>query len=69
MKPVSFITVHTEKQLNRHEIAKYNRNNRLWQPNFRDHVIRDEEEYLRIKQYIRDNPSKWKDNRFYKKVN
>ena len=45
---------------------KYNKSNRLWQPNFYDHVIRNDEEYLRIKEYIQDNPSKWKDDRFYK---
>jgi hypothetical protein len=42
--------------------AKYNKSNRLWQPNFYDHVIRNDEEYLRIKEYIQDNPSKWKDD-------
>ena len=46
--------------------AKYSKSNRLWQPNYYDHIIRNDEEYMKIKEYIQDNPSKWKDDRFYK---
>ena len=35
---------------------------RLWQRNYHEHVIRDEEELSRIRQYIRDNPSRWGDD-------
>jgi putative transposase len=31
----------------------------IWQSRFYDHIIRDEEELLNIRQYIRDNPLKW----------
>jgi REP element-mobilizing transposase RayT len=41
-------------------IPKYNRNNRLWHINYHDHIIRDDGEYKRIKQYIIDNPKNWK---------
>ena len=30
-----------------------------WQPRFYDHIIRDEESFDRIRQYIADNPLKW----------
>ncbi len=36
-----------------------------WQPRFHDHIIRDRESFLRIRQYIIDNVKKWKADRFY----
>jgi len=45
-------------------IDKFNRNNRLWQRNYHDRVIRNENEYLRIKNYIIDNPKNWLDDEF-----
>lgn len=38
---------------------KYNRNDHFFQPNYHDHIIRNEGEYHRIKTYIIDNPSRW----------
>ena len=38
----------------------------LFQRSFYDHVVRNEEDALRIRQYIRENPAKWKEDRFYK---
>lgn len=32
---------------------------RLWQRNYYDHIIRDDEDLNRIKQYIIDNPANW----------
>jgi REP element-mobilizing transposase RayT len=34
-------------------------NNRVWQRNYYDHIIRDENYLNRIRQYIIDNPDKW----------
>jgi len=31
----------------------------VWQTRFHDHIIRDIDEYYRIKQYILDNPENW----------
>ncbi len=43
--------------------TKYIRNNTdlfsLWQPNFYDRIIRNEDELNRIRQYIFENPEKW----------
>ncbi len=36
-----------------------------WQSRFHDHIIRDEDEFKRIKYYIRNNPKNRKDNKFY----
>jgi putative transposase len=33
-----------------------------WQPRFHDHIIRDNHELFRIRQYIRDNPANWDDD-------
>jgi REP element-mobilizing transposase RayT len=32
---------------------------KLWQRNYWEHIIRNENEYHRIAQYILDNPQKW----------
>ena len=38
-----------------------------WQPRFHDHIIRDEREFERIKNYIITNPSNWEKDKFYSK--
>ena len=37
----------------------------FWQKSFHDHIIRNENEYCRIANYIRNNPSNWKGDCFY----
>ncbi len=36
----------------------------IWQRNYHDRVIRDEEEYLRISEYIQQNPARWQHDCF-----
>ncbi len=36
-----------------------------WQARFYDHIIRDEMELQRIRQYIRNNPGKWEEDEYY----
>ncbi len=43
---------------------KYNRNNHFFQPNYHDHIIRNESEFLRIKNYIQKNPLNWNTDQF-----
>jgi putative transposase len=31
----------------------------VWQRNYYEHIIRDENDYLRIAQYITENPQRW----------
>ena len=38
---------------------------KLWQRNYWEHVIRDDYDLYRIRQYIVDNPFKWKDDKYY----
>ena len=37
----------------------------LWQKSFHEHVIRNEEDYRQIWQYIDTNPAKWAEDRYY----
>jgi hypothetical protein len=32
---------------------------KLWQRNYWEHIVRDESELNRIREYIRDNPARW----------
>lgn len=36
-----------------------------WQSRFHDHIIRNNDEYQRISNYIITNPANWKDDKFY----
>ena len=38
-----------------------------WLPRFHDHIIRNEEEYLKIRNYIITNPQRWQEDKFYRK--
>jgi hypothetical protein len=46
------------------EIPKYNRNNHFFQPNYHDHIIRNEMEYHNISNYIINNPFNWNNDKF-----
>jgi REP element-mobilizing transposase RayT len=37
----------------------------LWQRSFHDHIIRDENDYLRIAEYVENNPVNWETDCFY----
>jgi REP element-mobilizing transposase RayT len=39
---------------------------KLWQRNYHDHIIRNEQSYLNIANYIINNPAKWEEDKFYK---
>ncbi len=43
------------------KVKQYN-----WQRNFYDHIIRNKKDYIRISNYINNNPSKWDEDRFNK---
>ncbi len=40
-------------------------NGKLWQRNYWEHIIRDEQSYHRISKYIINNPKNWNDDKFY----
>ena len=37
----------------------------FWQRSYHDHIIRNEDEYLRIWQYIYENPARWSEDIYY----
>ena len=43
-------------------MAKFNKNNPLWQSNYHDHIIRNETEFRNISEYIIRNPIDWKED-------
>jgi REP element-mobilizing transposase RayT len=40
---------------------------KIWQRNYYEHIIRDEKDYARISDYIKNNPRNWKEDRFNKR--
>lgn len=50
------------------DMPKYNKNNPFFQPNYHDRIIRNQQEYQRIKEYIIQNPIKWDEDRFNEKL-
>ena len=37
----------------------------IWQKLFHDHIIRGEKDYVKIRDYIENNPARWPDDCFY----
>ena len=37
----------------------------IWHRNYHDHIIRNQKAYIKIAEYIENNPFTWKDDRFY----
>ena len=40
---------------------------KLWQRNYYEHIIRNDESYQRISEYIINNPANWTDDKFFMK--
>lgn len=38
---------------------------KIWQSSFHDHIIRGDDDYLKIWEYVDLNPQKWKEDCFY----
>ena len=41
---------------------------KLWQRSFHDHIIRGEDDYRQIAEYIEANPARWAEDRFHSKT-
>ena len=39
---------------------------KVWQRNYYEHIIRNQESYINISNYIINNPSNWQKDKFYK---
>jgi len=40
---------------------------RLWQRNYHDHIVRNDQELARIREYIRNNPADWESDQHYRR--
>ena len=47
-------------------LLKHDANYSIWQRNYFEHIIRNEESYLKIAEYIENNPLKWKEDKYYR---
>ena len=56
----SITTVEYIRGVNNHEWNRFE--GKLWQRNYWEHIIRDEESYERIAAYIAQNPDKWNED-------
>ncbi len=55
-KIMAYFKYQSTKRINQY----YNRApTRIWQRNYHDHVIRDDKDLQRLRQYIQENPMKW----------
>ncbi len=60
----SSVNTQIDNYIDEHQLPmeKYNKNNHFFQSNYNDHIIRNENEYQRIKYYIINNPKNWDDD-------
>jgi REP element-mobilizing transposase RayT len=49
--------------LKKYSIKKFGEN--IWQRGYHDHIIRNDDTYNKIYDYIENNPSKWHEDRYY----
>ena len=59
---VGWFKYQTTKAINAHT---NNAETKIWQRSYHDHIIRNGEDYLRIWQYIDENPAKWAEDEYY----
>ncbi|MCK5741132.1 MAG: transposase [Chlorobi bacterium] len=52
------------KQIN---IIRQSPGMKLWQRNYYEHIIRNEKSFYKVSEYIRTNPLRWKEDKFYDK--
>lgn len=59
----SIVTVEYIRGVKQHGWQPFN--GKLWQRNYWEHIIRDEQSYQRISEYIINNPKNWNNDKFY----
>ena len=55
-KIMAYFKYQSTKHINQHHNTP---GTRIWQRNYHDHIIRDDTDLQRLRQYIQDNPMKW----------
>ena len=63
--PSLFDVVRVLKSLTTRMARPFLGENPLWQRSYHEHVIRNEEDYRQIWEYIDTNPAKWAEDRYY----
>ena len=58
-----YSTLEYIKMVKRGDVPPFDQ--RIWQHSYHDHIIRGEQDYLKIWQYIDSNPAKWPEDCFY----
>ncbi len=62
------VIIRSYKSMCRREINKNYKNiNFMWHRNFYDHIIRTQESLWNIREYIKNNPKNWENDRNYRK--
>ena len=62
-KMVGFLKMNVSKKIGDTYTGK------VWQRSYHDHIIRKESDYLKIWEYIDNNPTKWEEDCFYESPN
>lgn len=61
-----FITMTTNEYIRGVKTSGWQRyNKKLWQRSYWDHIVRNEQDYYRITDYIKNNPKNWNNDRFF----
>lgn len=59
-KAMGYLKMNVSRDIHKNGYTK-----NIWQRSFHDHIIRDENDYLKIWNHIDANPQKWADDCFY----
>ncbi len=59
-KAVGYLKMNVSKQIHRTDPELM-----LWQSRYHDHIVRTPEDSLRIREYIRNNPARWTQDRYF----
>ncbi|HPQ13413.1 MAG TPA: hypothetical protein PLQ60_08105 [Paludibacteraceae bacterium] len=62
-KIIGYFKMNAAKQINK---LQQSQNQLIWQRNYYEHIIRNDNELNRIRQYIFDNPLKWENDENFK---
>ena len=59
----TFTTTQYIKGVNDYKWPRFDK--KLWQRGYHEHIIRNQEDYNRLSEYIQTNPLRWKDDRYF----
>lgn len=65
-KIINYLKSNSSKEINR---LNKEEGNKFWQANYYEHIIRNDNEYLKIESYIENNAALWDEDRFNQSKN